>query len=123
MISKQGGVKSLPEPIVCRVDRLFPYHMSGALRKAMGAGNHKMVTAADALWDARGGHDPTVVAATTNTNRSPAAVGRSRATGGARVPVQKVVPLPTRIFSVFKTLAMACASIIIATMQEFIGVR
>ncbi len=30
MNSKQGGVKSWPELIMCRVDRLLPYHVIGA---------------------------------------------------------------------------------------------
>jgi hypothetical protein len=30
MISEQGCVKSQPDPIVCRVDCLFPYHRTGA---------------------------------------------------------------------------------------------
>jgi hypothetical protein len=30
MISEQGGVKSRPEPIVRRVDHLFPYYMTCA---------------------------------------------------------------------------------------------
>ncbi len=46
------------------------------MHETVGAGNHKMaaamVKAADALWDARGGHDPTVTAAMTQQNRSPA---------------------------------------------------
>jgi hypothetical protein len=37
------------------------------MRDEVGAGTHEtgagMVKAADALWDARGGHDPTVAAA------------------------------------------------------------
>jgi hypothetical protein len=37
--------------------------------EVVGAGNHKtaaaLVKAADALWDARGGHDPTVTATST----------------------------------------------------------
>ncbi len=39
------------------------------MREAVGAGTHKtaaaMVKAADALWDVRGGHAPTVAAAST----------------------------------------------------------
>jgi hypothetical protein len=46
------------------------------MREAVGAGNHKMTTvvvkAVDALWDARGGHNPTVTAVTTQRSRSPA---------------------------------------------------
>jgi hypothetical protein len=40
------------------------------MRKAVGAGNHKtavaMVRTVDGLWDARGGHNPTVAATTSN---------------------------------------------------------
>jgi hypothetical protein len=46
------------------------------MREAVGAGNHKtaadVVKAAEALWDTRGGHDPTVMAAMTQRSRSPA---------------------------------------------------
>jgi hypothetical protein len=46
------------------------------MREAVGTGTHEMaaamVKAADALWDARGSHDPTVAAASTQQNRSPA---------------------------------------------------
>jgi hypothetical protein len=47
-----------------------------SMREAVGAGNHKaaadFVKAADTLWDARGGHDPMVTAATTQRSQSPA---------------------------------------------------
>jgi hypothetical protein len=47
-----------------------------SMREAVGAGSHKTATAvvkaADTLWDARGGHDPTVVATTTQRSQSPA---------------------------------------------------
>jgi hypothetical protein len=47
-----------------------------SMREAVGAGTHEMaaamVKAAKALWDARGGHDPTVAAASTQRSRSPA---------------------------------------------------
>ncbi len=46
------------------------------MREAVGAGTHTtaapMVKAADALWDARGSHDLTVAAASTQHSRSPA---------------------------------------------------
>ncbi len=82
----------------------------------MGAGNHKMaaamVMAADALWDASGSHNPKVAAATTNHSRSPAPVGEKQGDKrGSSALSYKSPPLPARIFSVFKTLAMACASI------------
>jgi hypothetical protein len=47
---------------------LFLIRLPPSMREAVGAGNHKTaadtVRAANALWDARGGHDPTVAAAT-----------------------------------------------------------
>ncbi len=43
-------------------------------------------------------------------------------TRGPALPVQNVAPLPTKIFSIFKTPTMACASITITTMQEPAGV-
>jgi hypothetical protein len=46
------------------------------MRETLGAGKHKtaaaIVKAADALWDARGDHDSTVMATTTQQSRSPA---------------------------------------------------
>jgi hypothetical protein len=48
---------------------MFLIHHPPSMRETVGAGAHKttaaMVKAADALWDARGGHDPTVTAALT----------------------------------------------------------
>jgi hypothetical protein len=47
---------------------MFLIRLPPSMREAVGAGNHKtaadMVRAADALWDARDGHDPMVTAAT-----------------------------------------------------------
>ncbi len=55
---------------------MFLVRLPPSMRETVGAGNHTtaaaMVKAADALWDARGGHDPTVAAATTQQRRSPA---------------------------------------------------
>jgi hypothetical protein len=55
---------------------MFLIRLPPSMREAVGTGIHKTaadtVRAADALWDARGGHDPTVAAATTNRSRSPA---------------------------------------------------
>ncbi len=52
------------------------------MREAVGAGTHgtaaAMVKAADALWDAWGGHDPAVAAALTQRSRSPAPHSRKR---------------------------------------------
>jgi hypothetical protein len=42
---------------------MFLIRLPPSMRAAIGAGTHEtaaaMVKAADALWDARGGHDPT----------------------------------------------------------------
>jgi hypothetical protein len=58
---------------------MFLIRLSPSMREAVGAENHKtatdMVRAADALWDARGSHNPTVAAATTHRSRSPAPTG------------------------------------------------
>jgi hypothetical protein len=55
---------------------MFLIRLPPSMRETVGAGAHKtaaaMVKAADALWDARGGHDPTVAAASTQQNRNPA---------------------------------------------------
>ncbi len=54
---------------------MFLIRLPPSMREAVGAGNHKMaaamVRAADALWDARGGNDLMVAAATTQRNKSP----------------------------------------------------
>jgi hypothetical protein len=46
---------------------MFAIRLPPSMREAVGAGTHEtaaaMVKAADALWDAHGGHDPTVTAA------------------------------------------------------------
>jgi hypothetical protein len=76
--------------------------------EAIGASNHKtataMVQAADALWDARGGHDPTVAAAKTQRSRSPAPNNGKRGekqSGNAR---SKNCPPSPLIFAPFKAL-------------------
>ncbi len=105
---------------------MFLIRLLPSMREAVVSGNHKMgaamVRAVEALWDARSSHDPTVMAAMTHRNRSLAPAEGSRATRGPALPVQKVAPLPTKIFSIFKTLAMVCASITITTMQGPTGV-
>jgi hypothetical protein len=80
-----------------------------------------MVKAADALWDARGGHDPTVAAASTQRSRSPAPNSGKRGDkrGGNACP--KVAPLPAQIFTPFRTLAMACANFTIITPIRLTG--
>ncbi len=55
---------------------MFLIRLTASMRETVGAGDHRtaaaMVKAEDALWDARGGHDPTVAAASTQRSRSPA---------------------------------------------------
>jgi hypothetical protein len=72
------------------------------------AGAYK--TAADALWDARGGHDPTVTAALTQRSRSPAPSSGKRGDkrGGNTCPKSRPPSRPD--FLHFKTLAMACVN-------------
>ncbi len=54
---------------------MFLIRLLPSMRETVGAGAHgtaaAMVKAADALWDARGGHDPMVAAASTQRSRSP----------------------------------------------------
>ncbi len=54
---------------------MFLIYLPPSMRETVGAGAHgtaaAMVKAADALWDARGGHDPMVAAASTQRSRSP----------------------------------------------------
>jgi hypothetical protein len=54
---------------------MFLIHLPPSMREAVGAGTHETATAivkaADALWDARGGHDTTVATASTQRSRSP----------------------------------------------------
>ncbi len=54
---------------------MFLIHLPPSMRATVGAGTHEtaaaMVKTADALWDAQGGHDPTVAAASTQRSRSP----------------------------------------------------
>ncbi len=61
---------------------MFLIRLPPFMRETVGAGAHKtaaaMVKAADALWDARGGHDPTLAAASTQRSRSPAPSSRKR---------------------------------------------
>jgi hypothetical protein len=55
--------------------------------------------------------------AMTHRSRSPAPAGEKKGDKGAVVTIQKVAILPTKNFTVFKTSAMTCVSIIITTVQ------
>ncbi len=78
LIEMQGLKQHLPPGVLSDHDlflSMFLIHRLPSMREAVGAGTHKMadamVKAADALWDARGSHNPTV-AAPTQRSRSPA---------------------------------------------------
>jgi hypothetical protein len=81
-----------------------------------------MVKATDALWDAQGGHKPTVIATTTQRNRSLLPLVGSKATKGTATPIPKAAPLPAPISIPFKTLAMACANFTITLPTRLTGV-
>jgi hypothetical protein len=61
---------------------MFLIRLPASMRETVGASDHRtaaaMVKAAYALWDARGGHNPTVAAASTQRSRSPAPSSRKR---------------------------------------------
>jgi hypothetical protein len=65
---------------------MFLIRLPPSMREAAGTGNHKtaaaMVTAADALWDACGSHNPTFAATMTQRNRSPAPKRKNDKRGG-----------------------------------------
>jgi hypothetical protein len=79
-VFSMGKLKQHLPPGVSPDNRLFLAMflicLPHSMQEAVGAGTHMsaaaMVKAADALWDARGGHDPTVAAASTQRSNSPA---------------------------------------------------
>jgi hypothetical protein len=98
---------------------MFLTLLQASMRETVGAGDHRtaaaMVKAAVALWDAWGGHDPTVAAASTQRSRSPAPSSGKRGDkrGGNARPKSRPPFRPDSIPS--KTLAMACANFTIIT--------
>jgi hypothetical protein len=85
---------------------MFLIRLPPSMQEAVGAGSHgtatAMVKAADALWDARGGHNPTVAAASTQRSRSPAPHSGKRGdkrSGNAR---SKSRPFPPRFLFISK---------------------
>ncbi len=98
-------------PFPCNV---FDSSSAIHVRKTVGAGAHgmaaAMVKAADALWDARGGNNPTVAAASTQRNRSPApGSGKRGDKRGSNARPKSRPPFLPRL-PISKTLAMACAN-------------
>jgi hypothetical protein len=78
--SSHGKAQTTPPPGASPDNYLFLamflIRLPASMRETVGAGDHRtaaaMVKAADTLWDARGGHNPTVAAASTQRSRSPA---------------------------------------------------
>jgi hypothetical protein len=105
---------------------MFLVRLPPSMHETVGAGNHMtataMVKAADALWDAWGGHDPTVVAATTQRVGALLPTAGREATNGAVTSTLKVAPPPAQIFIHFRTQAMACANFTITTPIGLTGV-
>jgi hypothetical protein len=98
---------------------MFLIRLPPSMREVVGSGNYKMAAAmvrvANTFCDAR---DTTHGRGCRNSpQQEPLLLGGSGVTRGSALPVQKVAPLLTKIFSVFKTLAIACASITIISMQ------
>jgi hypothetical protein len=75
---------------------MFLIRLPPLMRETVGTGAVKtaaaMVKAADALWDARGSHDPMVAAALTQRAEVPLPAAGREATKGAVTPVPKVAP-------------------------------
>jgi hypothetical protein len=73
-----GKLKQLLPPGVSQDNdiflAIFLIHLPPSMRETVGAGAHGMAAAmakAAALWDAQGGHDPMVAAASTQRSRRP----------------------------------------------------
>jgi hypothetical protein len=104
---------------------MFLVRLPPSMRETVGAGNHTtaaaMVKAADALWDARGGNNPTVMPAMTQRSRSPAPNNGRRGDkrGGNAAP--KVASPPDPIFTCFKTLPMLSVNLTTITPIRLTG--
>jgi hypothetical protein len=70
---------------------MFLIRLPPSMRETVGAGAHKTATAMVKAVDARGGHDPTVVAASTQRNRSPTRSNGNRGDkrGGNAHPISR----------------------------------
>jgi hypothetical protein len=93
---------------------MFLIRLPPSMRETVGAGTHgmtaAMVKAADILWNARGSHDPTVPAASTQRSSSPPSSSGKRGDKRGSNARPKSHPLPAQIFILFKSLAMTCAN-------------
>jgi hypothetical protein len=85
---------------------MFLIRLPPSMREAVGASTHKtsaaMVKAADTLWDARGGHDPTVTAASTQRRRCPSTRSGKRGDKRSCNARSKSHPPPPRLLFVPK---------------------
>jgi hypothetical protein len=96
-----GKLKQLLPPGVSLDNDLFLVMFLVRLPTSMRETAAAMVKAADALWAARGGHDPTVTAATTQRSRSPAPnSGRRGDERGSNACFKSCPPLPLRFLFV-----------------------
>jgi hypothetical protein len=113
-----GNLKQHHPPVVSSDNDLFLaiflIRLPPSMRETVGVGAHgtatAIVKAADAVWDARGGHDLMAAAASTQRSRSPApgSVKRGDKRGGNARPKSRPPSCPD--FYSFQTLAMACAN-------------
>jgi hypothetical protein len=105
---------------------MFLIHMPPSMWEAAGAGTHEMaaamVKAADALWDARGSHDPTVAAVLTQRSRSPAPNNGKRGDKWSGNAPSKSHPPPALTSIPFSTLAMAYVNFTFITPIRLTGV-
>ncbi len=92
---------------------MFLIYLLPSMREAVGVDTHE--TAADALWDAQGGHDPAVADASTQRSRSPAPSNGKRGDKRRGNAHPKSRPPSHPVFIPFKTLAMACVNFTIIT--------
>jgi hypothetical protein len=81
-----------------------------------------MVKAEDALWDARGSHDPTVAAVLTQCSRSPAPNNGKRGDKWSGNAPSKSRPPPALTSIPFSTLAMAYVNFTFITPIRLTGV-
>jgi hypothetical protein len=86
---------------------MFLIRLPLSMRETVGAGAlgtaAAMVRAVDALWDARGGHDPTVAAASTQRSRSPApSSGKRGDKRGGNARPKSHPPFPPRFSLISK---------------------
>jgi hypothetical protein len=101
---------------------MFLIRLLPSMREAEGARIHKTalatIRAADALWDARGDHNPMITAATTQRSKSPAPTSGKKIdkrNGNAR---SKRRPPSGSTSFLFRTPAMACASFTTSTATK-----